>query len=187
MREAERLVRARLHNAEGAPARAIELLQEALAAAEAAGVVSDAIQYLVVLAVAADQLANHAQAMAFLERALDLAEPGGYVRTFLDEGPAMIRLLHAVRPLRAYVTMLMHAAGEHVPITPTTFVKDPPSERELEVLRLIADGLDNAQIADQLVISVNTVKSHAHHLMNKLGANNRIQLVGRARELHLLP
>ena len=186
-REAERLVRARLHNAEGAPARAIELLQEALAAAEAAGVVSDAIRYLVVLAVAADQLANHAQAMAFLERAIDLAEPGGYVRTFLDEGPAMIRLLHAVRPLRAYVTMLVHAAGEHVPITPTTFVKDPPSERELEVLRLIADGLDNAQIADQLVISVNTVKSHAHHLMNKLGTNNRIQLVGRARELHLLP
>ena len=185
-REAELLARARLHNAEGAPARAIELLKEPLAAAEAAGVVSDAVQYLVVLAVAADQLANHSQATAFLERALDLAEPGRYIRTFLDEGPAMIRLLHAVRPRRAYVTLLLRAAGEPLPSTPTAFVKDPPSERELEVLRLIAGGLDNAQIADQLVISVNTVKSHAHHLMTKLGANNRIQLVARARELHLL-
>ncbi len=186
-REAELVARARLETAEGAPARAIALLREPLAAAEAAGVVSDAIPYLVVLALASDQLANRAQAMSFLEHALDLAEPGGYIRTFVDNGPPMIRLLRAVRPVRAYVTVLLRAAGEHVSMAPPMLVKDPPSERELEVLRLIAEGLDNAQIANQMVISVNTVKSHAHHLMNKLGANNRLQLVGRARELHLLP
>jgi LuxR family maltose regulon positive regulatory protein len=55
------------------------------------------------------------------------------------------------------------------------------------VLRLIAAGLDNAQIAEQLVISVNTVKSHVHHLMNKLDASNRVQLAARGRELQLLP
>jgi DNA-binding NarL/FixJ family response regulator len=65
-------------------------------------------------------------------------------------------------------------------------VKDAPSERELEVLRLMSVGLDNAQIAERLFISVNTVKSHAHHLMNKLDASNRMHLVARARHLRLL-
>jgi len=96
----------------------------------------------------------------------------------------MIRLLRAARPMRAYVRLLLRAAGDAEPVSPV--IKDAPSERELEVLRLVADGLDNAQIADNLVISVNTVKSHVHHLMNKLDASNRVQLTARARELHLL-
>jgi DNA-binding NarL/FixJ family response regulator len=63
---------------------------------------------------------------------------------------------------------------------------DPASERELDVLRFISQGLDNAAIAEQLVISVNTIKWHVHDLMNKLNASNRAQLVARARELQLL-
>jgi LuxR family maltose regulon positive regulatory protein len=183
--EDELLVRARLHLAEGAPGRAIELLRGPLATAESAGLVGETVRFLVVLAVAYEQVGNRGRANAVLERALDLAEPGGYVRTFLDEGPSMIGLLSSLRSGRAYVASLLEMYPDAQPTT--AVVRDSPSERELEVLRLIADGQDNAQIAEQLVISVNTVKSHVHHLMNKLNASNRTQLAARGRELHLLP
>jgi LuxR family maltose regulon positive regulatory protein len=184
-RDDELLVRARLHLMEGAPARAIELLRAPLATAESAGLVGDTLRFLVVLAVAYEQSDNRARAVSVLERALDLAEPGGYVRTFLDEGPSMIGLLRAERPMRAYVASLLGTYAEDQPAA--AVMHDAPSQRELEVLRLIADGLDNAQIAERLVISVNTVKSHVHHLMNKLDATNRMQLAARGRQLHLLP
>src|SRR5262249_25829266 len=160
-RDDELLVRARLHLIEGAPARAIELLRPPLAATEAAGMVGDAVRFLVVLAVAYEQLANRGRAVSVLEHALDLAEPGGYVRTFLDEGPAMLSLLRAHQPMRVYVRSLIGTHADSQPMQ--SALQDAPSQRELEVLRLIAEGLDNAQIAVRLVISVNTVKSHVHH------------------------
>ncbi|HYW86712.1 MAG TPA: LuxR C-terminal-related transcriptional regulator, partial [Chloroflexota bacterium] len=184
-RDDELLVRARLHLAEGAPARAIELLRTPLATAEAAGLVGDSVRFLVVVAVAYEQSGNRGRAISVLERALDLAEPGGYVRTFLDEGPSMISLLRAHRPTRAYVTRLLGTDADERPVG--AVIEGAPSQRELEVLRLIAAGLDNAEIAERLVISVNTVKSHIHHLMNKLDTSNRMQLAARGRELHLVP
>jgi LuxR family maltose regulon positive regulatory protein len=186
-REDEVLVRARLYLAEGVPARATSLLLEPLMAAESSGRINDAIRFLVVLAVAWDQLGDHPRALATVGRALDLAEPGGYIRTFLDEGPPMVGLLLRVKPARDYVTSLLRSVGQDADSKRTLSpVGGAPTERELEVLRLIAEGLDNAQIAEQLVISVNTVKSHAHHLLNKLDATNRMHLVARARELRLL-
>jgi LuxR family maltose regulon positive regulatory protein len=177
-------VQARLSLAEAAPRGAVNLLLEPLASCRSRGQVSAAIRFLVVLAMAQSELGDNARARAALEEALDLGERGGYVRTFVDEGPPMLRLLRGYTPSRAYVASLVRAFGgqshEALPL------KEAPSERELEVLRLIAQGLDNAAIAEQLVISVNTVKSHTHHLMNKLVANNRVQLVARAHELQLL-
>jgi LuxR family maltose regulon positive regulatory protein len=183
--EDELLVRARLSLAEGAPLGAVKLLLEPTASFLSKGMVSAAIRFVVVLAVAQAELGDSARARAALEEALDLGERGGYVRTFVDEGPPMLRLLRGYKGASTYVGSLVRAfGGQSHDALP---MKDAPSERELEVLRLIAQGLDNLAIAAQLVISVNTVKSHTHHLMNKLDANNRVQLVARAHELQLLP
>jgi LuxR family maltose regulon positive regulatory protein len=183
--EDELLVRARLSLAEGAPLAAVHLLAEPLASFRSRGRVGAAIRYLVVLALAQSELGDTARTRAALKEALDLGERGGYVRTFVDEGPPMLRLLRGYQPSSTYLASLVRAFGEQSPDALPH--KDAPSERELEVLRLIAQGLDNPAIAEQLVISVNTVKSHAHHLMNKLDANSRVQLVARAHELQLLP
>lgn len=79
------------------------------------------------------------------------------------------------------MSSLLRAFDDDSGLSPAApMVKDAPSERELEVLRLMSEGLDNAQIAERLFISVNTVKSHALHLMNKLDASNRMHLVARA-------
>src|SRR5262249_4291877 len=145
-KEDDLLVWARLHIAEGAPAEAASLLEEPLAELQASGLVNAAIRFLVVLAVALDESGDHAGALAALKHALDLAEPGRYVRTFVDEGPAILQLLQVLRPRSPYVTELLRAFGE----APTlNTARDAPSDRELEVLRLISQGLDNAAIAEQ--------------------------------------
>jgi LuxR family maltose regulon positive regulatory protein len=142
-----------------------------------------------------------------LERALTLAEPEGYVRTFLDEGePARMlidesRLAIAKRApgnsrLLAYVKRLLSDfSGERLALTPDPIsdqqavisaLVDPLSERELEILDLIASGLSNKEIADILVISVSTVKSHINNLYGKLGTHSRTQAIAIARNMGML-
>jgi LuxR family maltose regulon positive regulatory protein len=127
---------------------------------------------------------------------LGLAEPEGFVRTFVDEGAPMARLLRralaqGIAP--SYVTKLMAAFGESAqPAPPAGQALDdqpliePLTERELEVLRLIASGLSNREIAEDLVVAVSTVKSHINHIYGKLDAKSRIQAVAKARKLGLL-
>ena len=131
------------------------------------------------------------QALGALEQALTLAEPEGYVRTFIDEGEPMAKLLRralseGIAP--SYVSRLLAAFGETAEPRSTVAqpLVEPLSERELEVLRLIAAGLSNAEIAEELFIAVSTVKSHINHIYGKLGATNRIQAVAQAQELGLL-
>ena len=125
-------------------------------------------------------------ALRSLGRALRLAQPEHYVRTFLDEGQPMLRLLrYAVeRSVAAdYAASLINIAeADHRGAHPS----DSLSEREIEVLRLLANGATNQDVADQLVISLGTVKSHINHLMNKLEARNRTEAVARARSLGVL-
>ena len=144
-------------------------------------------------------------ALAFLADALTLAEPEGYVRTFVDKGEPMAGLLQeaasqGIAP--AYVGKLLAALGvwEHgsmgetpphgptpthpYPHTPTLI--EPLSDRELDVLRLLADGQTNQEIAQGLCVSINTVKTHLKNIYGKLGVNNRRAATTQAKRLGLL-
>ena len=113
------------------------------------------------------------------------------MRIFVDEGEAMACLLRRAltRGIAAsYVSRLLTAYGESAPATSPVAqaLVEPLTERELEVLRLIAAGLSNQEIAHELVIALSTVKSHVNHVYGKLGVKSRTQAVARARELDLV-
>jgi LuxR family maltose regulon positive regulatory protein len=128
-----------------------------------------------------------------LAEALALAEPGGLMRTFLDEGQPMATLLRTVLSKRsvaptAFVQQLL-AGFQETDESPGPIAQpliEPLSQRELEVLGLIAAGLSNQQIADQTYVAVSTVKWHIRNIYGKLGVKSRTQAIARARELDLL-
>ncbi len=129
-------------------------------------------------------------ALAALGRALALGEPEGYVRVFLDEGPPMAALLQdaANRGIAPdYVRRLLTAAvrPEDNAGNKEALI-EPLSDRELDVLRLLATDLAGPEIARELVVSLSTVRSHTKAIYAKLGANNRRSAVTRAEELDLL-
>jgi LuxR family maltose regulon positive regulatory protein len=139
-----------------------------------------------------------ATAITSLERALSLAEPGGFVRIFVDEGPPMARLLYDAlkrgiapeytrRLLAAFPVAEAEAAASPIGTTANDELVEPLSEREIEVLQLIAEGLINREIATRLFLSVNTVKVHSRNIYGKLGVHNRTQAVARAQALGILP
>jgi len=183
---------------------AIGLLGRLLKAAEDGGRMGSAIEILVLQALAHQALGEIPTALLPLERALTLAEPEGYVRMFVDEGSSMALLLTeaAARGIKHdYVSKLLvvFEADEHKneprPILPAALPEDhwdgespnePLSQRELEVLRLIARGLSNRKISEQLFLALNTVKGHNQKIYSKLQAQNRTEAVARARELDLL-
>jgi LuxR family maltose regulon positive regulatory protein len=119
-----------------------------------------------------------------------LAEPEGYVRMFVDEGPPMAVLLeeaakHGIAP--NYVSQLLTAFGKAEDRTPVKQgLIEPLSERELEVLRLLGTDLNGPEIARELVVSLNTMHTHTKNIYSKLGVNNRRAAVRRAEELDLL-
>jgi LuxR family maltose regulon positive regulatory protein len=183
--------------------QAIGLLERLLKAAEAQRRIGSVIEILVAQALAHQVQGNLPQALASLERALTLAEPEGYVRLFVDEGEPMRLLLVDFRsrfgkqlsgqghPLIAYVEKLLSAFERAVEKQSTTHPKkpdmiEPLSERELEVLRLVAQGLTNHEISQRLVLALSTVKGHNLRIFGKLQAQNRTEAVTRARELGLL-
>jgi LuxR family maltose regulon positive regulatory protein len=137
------------------------------------------------------------QAMTVLEQSLTLAEPRGFLFAFVNEGPPMARLLYEALSREIspeYVQKLLAAFPDvepeknllRNPIVSDSELIEPLSEREIEVLQLIADGISRPEIASRLVISLNTVKTHARNIYGKLGVNNQMQAVGKARGLGLL-
>ena len=124
-----------------------------------------------------------------LQQALSLAEPEGYVRMFVDEGPPMTVLLegaakHGIAP--NYVRQLLTALGSARARTPVKQVLiEPLSQRELEVLRLLRTDLNGPEIAGELIVSLNTLRTHTKNIFSKLGVNNRRAAVRRAEELDL--
>jgi LuxR family maltose regulon positive regulatory protein len=197
-------------------ADALRLLGRLLADAEAKGRGHSVIEVHVLRALALQARRNTRGATGTLLQALTLAQPEGYVRLFADEGAPMAMLLTDLlqaagqRRLAVpgvvldYAGFLRAACRAHEGGTSTSQVApqgemwsprssadvpsllDPLTERELEVLRLLAQGASNAAIAAALVVSVGTVKKHVFNVCRKLGVGNRTQAVARAQALHLL-
>jgi LuxR family maltose regulon positive regulatory protein len=176
---------------------AARLLQRLLEAAEAGGRTSRVIEILALQALAHNAMSDITQAEAALQRALALAEPEGFVRTFLDEGPPMARLLYealsrgmaadyARRLLAAFPVAETHQVEPFERESAQPDLIEPLSERELEVLGLIAEGLTNPEIAARLFLSLNTVKAHTRNIYGKLGVHNRTEAAARARALGVL-
>jgi LuxR family maltose regulon positive regulatory protein len=200
VRETEQIARARLTVARGEHEEAMRLLEESRQAAEAAGRTGKLIEILTLQALALWERSRREQAVGTLMRALALAEPEGYVRTFVDEGAKVGELLSAALearqrghpdaairiPARYLAKLLAVLAQESAAPDVGEQLSEPLSERELEVLALIAAGDSNAKIADKLFVSTSTVKTHINNLYRKLGTRSRTQAVARAREMSLL-
>jgi LuxR family maltose regulon positive regulatory protein len=165
------------------------LLERLLRAAEAGQRTGSAIEILVVQALAHQTRDDIPAALASLHRAVTLAEPEGYVRIFADEGPPMAGLLRAVAKqgtAPGYVRRLLAAINQAEDSTPANNgLIEPLSARELDVLRLLGTDLDGPDIARNLVVSLNTVRTHTRNIYAKLGVNNRRAAVRRAQELDL--
>jgi LuxR family maltose regulon positive regulatory protein len=192
--EAAQLAMARVLIVKGdAPAieQALALLEQLRQATEAEGRVGIQIEGLALQALAHWRRGEQASAMTALERALRLAEPEGYVRLFADLGLPMIRPLQVARSREVmpdYAEKLLAACGADLalPASPEQALPERLSLREQEVLQLIAAGLTNREIAEQLVVSPETVKKHSGSIYGKLGVRSRTEAVARARDLDLL-
>jgi LuxR family maltose regulon positive regulatory protein len=185
--EVENLTLARLLIAQGNLDAAEALLLRLYRAAAAAGRNGSLIEILILQAITFAAQKREEEALSALAQTLSLAEPEGFVRIFLDEGAPMADLLRqaVAQDLHtAYALRLLEALGEAV-TAPQPLI-EPLSERELEVLRRVAAGYSNQEIAQDLVIAVSTVKRHLSNIYGKLGVGNRTQAVARARELGLL-
>jgi LuxR family transcriptional regulator, maltose regulon positive regulatory protein len=207
-REREYLVLVRVLLAEQAPELALGLLGRLHDLAVAQGRTGSVIKVRALQALALAAVGDEAGVLAALAEALTLAAPEGYVRVFVDEGapmttllgklsttPATAQAIAAAHVPPAYLSRLLEAfeqAGQAVLPIPKRGAAALPglvaalSVRELEVLGLLAAGRSNPAIAKELVVSLDTVKRHVTHILDKLGAANRTQAVTRARELGLL-
>jgi LuxR family maltose regulon positive regulatory protein len=193
-REGEHFTFARLLLAQDRPDEARALLDNSEQFARAHGLLRSLLTIHLLRAQAERALGREAEALASLESALHLAAPAGYLRAFLDDGLTVRDLLPRVRHaapafvdrvLDAFSSDKQEAVGEEQTPSPPVLI-EPLSERELEVLGLVAQGLSNREIADRLIISVGTVKTHVHNICGKLGVRGRTRASARARELKLL-
>jgi len=205
-REPAYLVLARVLLAQRDPGPALTLLQRLLDAATSQGRVGSVIEIQVLRALALAACGDHSGAFGALAEALTLGRRHGYVRVLADEGAPMRALLAQVRDARpgqwpaarrvdpGYLATLLRACSQADAVPPPRRaaaappgLAEPLTERELEVLRLIAAGRSNQRIAHDLVVALDTVKKHVTHILGKLGVANRTEAVARAQQLGLIP
>jgi len=171
---------------------ALGLLSRLLQTAENAKRMGSMLEILTVQMLAFHAYGEPSQALASLKHALTLAEPEGYFRFFVNEGKVMAEMLTALSHagegdrLNNYIHKLLNAFDKTKPepANPQALI-DPLSERELEVLRLVAEGLSNDEISQKLFLALSTVKGHNLRIFGKLQAKSRTEAVARARELGL--
>ncbi len=205
-REPAYLVLARVLLAQNDPSPALTLLQRLLGAAASQGRASSIIEIQALRALALAAGGDYPGAFGALTEALTPACPQGYVRVFADEGAPMhallARLSAAQRDQRAlargvhpgYLAALLRACGEADAVPPqrraaaaVPGLVEQLTARELEILALLAAGTPNSRIAEELVVTLDTVKKHVTHVLGKLGAANRTEAAARARQLSLTP
>jgi LuxR family maltose regulon positive regulatory protein len=199
LNELEGIVLARVLLAEEKQDEALALLDKLLYHAELVKRMGNLIEILILQATAWQAQNRLDQAVAFLEKALALAEEEGFIQVFLEEGPAMeILLSEAVkrdvaRNHAMKMKLLTAFKGEGTPSAqvpkrgaPEIPIVEPLSEREIEVLQLIADGYSNREIGQKLFITVGTVKRHITNIYGKLGVHSRTQAIAQAREFDIL-
>ena len=189
------IARYKTDRVEGDLHAALGLLARLLQAAEAGGRNGSVIEILILQSLAYQAQDDQPRALAALDRTLSLAEPEGYIRIFVDEGEPMAELLRKMKDERGtlrvkeYIHKLLAAFGVHNNIHPSSFIVhpliEPLSERELEVLKLLRSELSGPEIAERLIVSLNTLRTHTKNIFNKLGVNNRRAAVRRAEELDL--
>jgi LuxR family transcriptional regulator, maltose regulon positive regulatory protein len=192
-RDYEDLTLARVYLANGDHEQAMEILSPLLQQAESAGRNRTCIESTILLSLAANAQTRTSTAIEWLEKALTLAEPEGFLRLFLDEGSVMAGLLPKVRHTTpVFVEQLLKAFPEPIQDTKinallpaNSRLAEPLSEQELRVIKLIIMGKSNQEIAEELFISVGTAKWHVHNILQKLDVSNRSQAIARARELGL--
>ena len=205
--EREYLVLARVLLAQDRPGQALTLLDRLLAQATTGGRIGSVIEIRALQALAHQASRDEPAAMAVLVEALALSCPQGHVRVFADEGPPMGALLGRLvaahrakqaparripfsclaRLVQAFDGKPNAAAALRPELGTVPGLIEPLTGRELEVLRLLAAGKSNQRIAHDLVVALDTVKKHVTHILGKLGAANRTEAVGRARDLGLIP
>jgi len=199
LNEVDLITLARLRIAQGDLETAVSLLHHLQEAAAAAGRNGSLIEILILQAITFTAQQHSEKSLQALEQALTLAEPQGYMRVFLDEGEPLRLLLLAYREqlpgsveaktrLFAYINRLLAAFSLPGSPQPPQLdpLLDPLSDRELEVLRLVAAGASNRDIAQTLFVAIPTVKKHVSNIMSKLNASSRTQAVAEARTLGLL-
>ncbi len=194
-----RISQARVHLAQGETSTALAVLEPSRQQAAAKGWQDEQLEVMVLQAVALHAHGEKDKAVQLLGDALVLAEPGGFIRIFVDEGLPMAQLLseaaaHGVMP--DYIGKLLavfevgkrksHGKSNLPPAPAAQSLTEPLSNRELQVLRLIAEGLSNREISERLFLAVITVKGHNRNIFGKLQVQRRTEAVARARELGLL-
>jgi LuxR family maltose regulon positive regulatory protein len=180
--------------AQGQPDEALAILRPLLQVIEAGGWTMFAIETMALESLAFQALGDADRALCCIEHALLLAEPEGFVRIFVDKGQPMARLLYraverGIAPAYAGQLLAAFPSVESVPAArskPSPDMIEPLSEREREVLQLIAEGLSNREIAQRLFLSVSTVKVHTYNIYGKLNVHSRTQAIAEARALGIL-
>jgi LuxR family maltose regulon positive regulatory protein len=188
---------ARVHLAQGDPAAALAALEPWRRRAEARHWADEQLKVKILQAMALQAEGKKDEAVRLSGKALELAAPGGFIRTFVDEGLPMAHLLfeaknRGIAPdylnnlLSAFPTSSNPSAAPSTIESSKAEMVEPLTSRELEVLRLIAQGLSNREIGERLFIAVSTVKGHNQNIYSKLQVHRRTEAVARARELELL-
>jgi LuxR family maltose regulon positive regulatory protein len=181
---------ARVYLAQGYPSAALGVLEPLRQQAEAKGWEDERLKVIILEAIAHHAHGEKDKAAQLMGDALALAEPGGFIRIFVDEGPPMAALLREAAKhgtVSNYVRQLLAAFGKAEGRTPVTqLLIEPLSEREFEVLRLLGTELNGPEIARELMVSLNTMRTHTKSIYNKLGVNSRQMAIRRAEELDLL-
>lgn len=179
------------------PNGAVELLDSVEGLARQTGEIGEIITSLALKALALQAMNRSSEALRVLESALALAEPEGFIRSFVDEGELMYKLWQAasssvkVEPAASHIQTLLSSFANvwqagGVPASPRDGLFEALSKRELEVLSLIGRGLSNAEAGRELFVAEGTIKKHLFNIYGKLGVKTRTRAIARARELKLI-
>ncbi len=196
-REVDRIMLARIQIAQGKHTEALRRLSQCYPAAAAGGRMRNALEILILQALGQQALGKSTEALSTLASALQLAEPEGYTRLFVNEGKPMATLLSRFRTERLdishFVETLLAAFTRPKSISLSEDRQNRAeqslevlSAREFEVLQLVATGASNQEIAERLIVAESTIKKHLQNIFGKLGVSNRTQAIARARDLDLL-